>query len=138
MKATSIVSITFSVLFVLLCVWAFIWSRRYGPKNMDSIRRKNTRILTPDVSIDQLIDDGTPTGSTTKWIPPMDSIRGKNTRILIPDVSIDQLIDGTLTGSTTKWITPADEIASRDIARQLSIIREKNGSRTLRKNPYLG
>ncbi|AEO97871.1 hypothetical protein EhV059 [Emiliania huxleyi virus 86] len=137
MKATSIVSITFSVLFVLLCVYEFIWSRRYGPKNMHIIRDKNTRIIIPDVSIDQLID-GTPTGSTTKWIPPMDSIRGKNTRILIPGISIDQLIDGTLTGSTTQWISSADEIASRDIARQLSIIREKNGSSTLRENPFLG
>ena len=101
MKATSIVSITVSVLFVLLCVYEFIWSRRYGPKNMHIIRDKNTRII-------------------------------------IPDVSIDQLIDGTLTGSTTNWISSADEIASRDIARQLSIIREKNGSSTPLENPFLG
>ena len=48
MKATSIVSIAFSVLFVLVVVYAFIWSRRYGPKNMYSIRGPNTRIIKPD------------------------------------------------------------------------------------------
>uniref|UniRef100_A0A6C0LTG6 Uncharacterized protein n=1 Tax=viral metagenome TaxID=1070528 RepID=A0A6C0LTG6_9ZZZZ len=78
MKATSIVSITFSVLFVLLCVYAFIWWRRYGPKNMHSIDGPNTRIIIPGVPLDQLID-GTPTGSTTKWIHPADEIASRDT-----------------------------------------------------------
>ena len=76
MKATSIVSITFSVLFVLLCVYAFIWSRRYGPKNMHSIDGPNTRIIIPGIPLDERIDD-TPTGSTTKWTHPGDEIAAR-------------------------------------------------------------